>query len=286
MKRVKKLLVHLLALIMYHVCHRISEQLLQFHLERDVLMRSVIHFYHNFIKFLIENIPFFFNIFKGGGGRTSWEKEWFSTSRPFVHKTDYNRDVAWPAPNSHRIPPSLGHDTATTYRRYPVHTMGRRLNTNIQLNKLLSTTHDFIPPLQGKNSEIALVPSTSTVDDISISNDLKQTTPSPLPPSQELISLEKLYYRQLKKAQEIQFPDVLNSLNHTKRTAPKIQMHARLKTLTDANNKSINDTTPGPGAYNHNNFKKNSKKAPIFSVPHASVPFNPNSAYLGPFSVL
>jgi hypothetical protein len=40
---------------------------------------------------------------KGGGGRVSWEKEWFNSRNPHTHKSDFRRELFWPTPTNYRI---------------------------------------------------------------------------------------------------------------------------------------------------------------------------------------
>jgi len=66
---------------------------------------------------------------KGGGGRTSWEKEWFNSNNPFTTKTDFNREQIWPSPNNYRIKSTLANSSSIVYHQAPIHSIGIKLPT-------------------------------------------------------------------------------------------------------------------------------------------------------------
>ena len=69
-----------------------------------------------------------------GGGRTSWEKEWFNSSNPYTTKTDFNREQLWPSPANYRIKSTLANSSQHIYHQSPMHSIGIKLvsaaNTN------------------------------------------------------------------------------------------------------------------------------------------------------------
>ncbi|XP_074655373.1 protein STPG3-like [Tubulanus polymorphus] len=67
---------------------------------------------------------------KGGGGRTSWEKPWFSTPHIWCDKVDFYRDRKWPAPTSYRHKSLLGRGQ-NFVPEAPSFTIGSRQNFSI-----------------------------------------------------------------------------------------------------------------------------------------------------------
>lgn len=61
---------------------------------------------------------------KGGGGRTSWEKEWFTSKNPFIIKSDFRRELFWPTPANYRIKSSIGIESnKAVYYQFPTHSI-------------------------------------------------------------------------------------------------------------------------------------------------------------------
>jgi hypothetical protein len=88
---------------------------------------------------------------KDGGGRTSWEKEWFNSTNPFTTKTDFNREQMWPSPNNYRIKSTLANSSSIVYHQAPIHSIGIKLPTHAQnLNSFSSP-----PPLIETNNTTA-----------------------------------------------------------------------------------------------------------------------------------
>lgn len=59
--------------------------------------------------------------FVGGGGRVSWEKEWFNSRNPYTHKSDFRRELFWPTPTNYRIKSTIGVDANGQSRTAPAY---------------------------------------------------------------------------------------------------------------------------------------------------------------------
>ena len=61
---------------------------------------------------------------KGGGGRTSWEKEWYNSKSPYTIKSDFRRELFWPTPANYRIKSTMGIDSnKAVFYQYPNHSI-------------------------------------------------------------------------------------------------------------------------------------------------------------------
>ncbi len=76
---------------------------------------------------------------KGGGGRTSWEKEWFNSKNPYIIKSDFRRELFWPTPANYRIKSTIGVDSnKAVFYQYPVHSIANRQSAD-RNNQFFST---------------------------------------------------------------------------------------------------------------------------------------------------
>ena len=79
-------------------------------------------------------------VYKAGGGRTSWEKEWFNSSNPYTTKTDFNREQIWPSPTNYRIKSTIANANPTVYHQSPIHSIGVKLSSDTNLISAAAAT--------------------------------------------------------------------------------------------------------------------------------------------------
>ncbi len=178
---------------------------------------------------------------KGGGGRTSWEKEWFNSNNPFIIKSDFRRELFWPTPTNYRIKSSIGTESnKAVFYQYPNHTIsqGPRGSAKHQISMQPFSAPDVI-----RNSQCNGCQQQSIVlsrDDL-IEKDMKKYNVN-----------KGFHLNDPISARDQLNLDVINSSIYTCKTAPKISFKFRAKGTELWENK---EETPGPGAYDHNKFQ-------------------------------
>lgn len=182
-----------------------------------------------------------------GGGRTSWEKEWFNSTNPFTTKTDFNREVKWPSPSNYKIKSTISNSSSVpslVYHQSPFHYIGMKLPS--QSNTIIvNTTHR-----------------TLLTDDL-LNNELTQTE----------IKSNKVISNDL---------DVMQAVNFIATSPPKISFSFRGK---GTELWPQVEKTPGPGAYDHSKFKSVSKSRPNYTLPQARLQLN-SSYPIGPYAAI
>jgi hypothetical protein len=171
-----------------------------------------------------------------GGGRTSWQKEWFSSKDPFTIKSDFGRESRWPSPDRYRLKSTFG-DTTGKQTRCSVSPSFKVVNS------IPAVGYDLF-----KNES---QPVHQVDADSSISSTAASTSKEP--------TLSEL--------------NVMKSVNRVKLSAPKIALKFR-ENGTMLWPKQ--ECTPGPGAYNQNKFKYIYKSNPKFTLSQARVNLNCN----------
>lgn len=170
-----------------------------------------------------------------GGGRTSWEKEWFNSRDPFTTKSDFKREQKWPSPHHYRLKSTLGEN-------------GSQMSVHHR-----SPAHSFGPPVS-KQFGIAFIGVAS-----SLPNGIDQTPPTLLELSHKRPSVVE------------DSGGVMKSVNHVKTSSPKISIKFREKGTVLW---PQHDHTPGPGSYDESRFGYIYKKTPKFTMSHARMSSN------------
>ncbi len=76
---------------------------------------------------------------KGGGGRTSWEKEWYNSKNPYTIKSDFRRELFWPTPANYRIKSTIGIDSnKAIFYQYPHHSIANLQTRSAKTNNSAS----------------------------------------------------------------------------------------------------------------------------------------------------
>ena len=177
---------------------------------------------------------------KQGGGRTSWEKEWFNSNNPYTIKADYRREVIWPSPNNYRIKSTLGDDANTVlYKQAPMHTIGTRLSYKSQ-----AESDEACSCNKYQSDLLAELVNTNTLKKFNMS-------------AQHLNKDIHSIHNRL---------DVMQSVNFIHPSPPKISLSFR-ENGTELWAKS--EETPGPGSYDHSKFVNVFKNRPKYTVAQA-----------------
>ena len=95
------------------------------HLANDASLKRV-----SFSNFFFQKLLKIMFLLIEGGGRTSWEKEYYSSVNPFLKKTDFKRDKKWPTPQDYIKKPGFGDRNQQAWYQYPTYSIpGTRQNT-------------------------------------------------------------------------------------------------------------------------------------------------------------
>lgn len=171
-----------------------------------------------------------------GGGRTSWEKEWFSSKNPFLYKNDFKRDKRWPTPHDYAKKPGIGDKNQATWYQYPVYTMASRLNNN-------NTNNND----ENKNKNLPLI------------NASKITTTSSINSFDANERVAEFILKPTNK--EYKEKDPTSTLIRDKKA--KITIKSRPNGTVLWPKKEI---TPSPAAYDHTKFTNIKPSRPSFSI--------------------
>jgi hypothetical protein len=219
---------------------------------------------------------------KKGGGRTSWEKEWFNSSNPFTIKSDFKRDQTWPTPVNYNLKSTIGADSnSSLYYQYPsvkIHNntplSGRASHLNNPSSDGVCSCHMILSrqdliEMELKKSNTLITTSNADLNNKN-SNNLNNNNNNN---SNNKNNIDKKDYLDL---------NIEQSAKYISTRAPKVKFQFR-------NNGTQLwpqvEKTPGPGYYDHNKFSSVAKKRPNFSVAQARL--NLNSNYnVGPFAAL
>jgi len=178
---------------------------------------------------------------KGGGGRTSWEKEWFNSNNPFIIKSDFRRELFWPTPTNYRIKSSIGIESnKSLFYQYPNHSIAQGPRGSA---KHLGSAQPLTAPEPIRNSHCNGCQQQGVVlsrDDL-IEKDMKK------------YNVNKGFNLNdpMSARDQLQL-DVISSSIYTCKTAPKVGFKFRERGTELWVNK---EETPGPGTYDHNKFQ-------------------------------
>lgn len=207
---------------------------------------------------------------KGGGGRLSWEKEWFNSKTPYTIKADFRRELFWPTPNNYRIKSTIGIDSnKAVFYQYPNHSISA---SKVNSAKHHSTSNPASAPTAHDNCGACHHTKNIVLsrDDL-IEKDMKKYN----------VIKDFNVNDQLSARDQLEL-NVNESSTFTRKSAPKVGLKFRDK---GTELWPQVEKTPGPGAYDHSKFNNTSRftKTPQFSVGQSKNQLNFN---VGPYAAL